>query len=129
MASDASPEPGRHGVPLAVDGQPLDLRIRVFSQFVERARGLLGSSVARHCDGIRLEPCRAVHTMGMSRPIDVVFVDAAVRVLRVVPSLLPWRLAAHPQARAVYELPAGTAAHFGIAVGRNLGLWQEGRSR
>ena len=116
------------GVPLAIDGQPLRLQIRVFSQFVERARGLLGSAAVRHCDGVRLEPCRAVHTMGMTRSIDVVFVDAGGRVLRVAPSMRPWRVAAHSGAQAVYELPDGAAARCGIVVGRTLSLWQNGRA-
>ena len=84
---------------------------------------------ARYVDGVRLEPCRAIHTMGMSRSIDVVFVDEVGRVLRVAAELPPWRVARHATARAVYELPAGAAARYGIDVGRRLALWQDGAAR
>ena len=107
----------------------VDLHIRVFAHFVARARGLLGCDAARYVDGVRLEPCRAIHTMGMSRSIDVVFVDEAGKVLRVAAELPPWRVATQPTARAVYELPAGAAARYGIGVGRRLALWQEGAAR
>lgn len=117
------------GVPLAIDGAPVELYIRVFAHFVARARGLLGCDAARFVDGIRLEPCRAIHTIGMSRPIDIVFVDEAGKVLRVAAALQPWRVARHPSAFAVYELPAGAAARFGIDVGRRLALWQDGAAR
>lgn len=121
--------PMARGVPLAIDGVPVDLHIRVFAHFVARARGLLGCDAARFADGARLEPCRAIHTMGMSRPIDVVFVDESGKVLRVAAELPPWRVATHPTARAVYELPAGAAARFGIDIGRRLALWQDGAAR
>ena len=117
------------GVPLAIDGTPVDLHIRVFAHFVARARGLLGCDAARYVDGVRLEPCRAIHTMGMSRSIDVVFVDEVGRVLRVAAELPPWRVATHATARAVYELPAGAAARYGIGVGGRLALWQDGAAR
>jgi uncharacterized membrane protein (UPF0127 family) len=90
---------------------------------------LLGCDAARYVDSMRLEPCRAIHTMGMSRSIDVVFVDEVGRVLRVAAELPPWRVATHATARAVYELPAGAAARYGIDVGRRLALWRDGAAR
>jgi len=43
----------------------------------------------------------------MRFPIDAVFLDADLRVLKVV-TLAPWRFAWARRARAVLELPAGT---------------------
>lgn len=54
-----------------------------------------------------LRPCRAVHTLGLRDPIDVVFLGAQNRILRCVPRLAPNRVAIHWQACAVVELPAG----------------------
>jgi hypothetical protein len=45
-----------------------------------RLRGLLGRPVAP----LLLAPARSVHTVGMREAIDVVFLDADLRVLRVV---------------------------------------------
>lgn len=67
-----------------------------------------------------LHPCRAVHCLGMRMPIDVVFVDAAGVVTRVVEGLRPGRMAACRRAVATLELPAGQARLRGWEVGRPL---------
>jgi uncharacterized membrane protein (UPF0127 family) len=87
-----------------------------------RRRGLLGrSGLAPFC-GLLLAPCAAVHTMFMRFAIDVIFVDRAGRVVRVVPGLGPWRAAMKVIAHAVIELPAGTLASRDVAVGDSLYL-------
>jgi uncharacterized membrane protein (UPF0127 family) len=53
----------------------------------------------------------------MRFPIDAVFLDRDLRVLRVADDLKPWRAAAARKARSVLELPAGEAARRGLAVG------------
>jgi uncharacterized protein len=73
---------------------------------LRRARGLLGTTDA---PPLLLAPARSVHTFGMRRAIDVVFLDAGLRVVKVVPRLRPWRVAGARTAVAVLELPAGTA--------------------
>lgn len=83
-----------------------------------RRRGLLGTDVLPPGEGLLIMPCRQVHTFGMRYPIDAVFLDAEHRVLRVVRSLRPRRLSTLVwRARAVLELPAGTAEDVGIAKG------------
>jgi hypothetical protein len=61
----------------------------------------------------------------MHFPIDAVFLDAALRVLRVETNLRPWRIAAQRGAKAVVELPAGTAEGMGLAVGMTLELAED----
>jgi uncharacterized membrane protein (UPF0127 family) len=56
----------------------------------------------------------------MRFPIDVVFLDAEQRVVRVVPSLAPWRMAAAKGARSVLELAAGECGRLGVAAGGRL---------
>ncbi|MDD3717911.1 MAG: DUF192 domain-containing protein [Actinomycetota bacterium] len=83
-----------------------------------RNRGLLGTdSLADGC-GLLIVPCRQVHTFGMRYAIDVVFVDEAWKVKRVVGGMRPGRLGALViRARAAVELPAGKAAETGTRVG------------
>jgi uncharacterized protein len=73
---------------------------------LRRARGLLG----RPARPLLLAPARSVHTFGMRCAIDVVFLDADLRVVKVVDRLRPWRMASARRAVAVLELPAGTAS-------------------
>jgi uncharacterized protein len=85
-----------------------------------RMRGLLGRSSFPAGEGLLLRPAASVHTAFMRFPIDVVFLDSADRVLKVVGSLPPWKMAACRGSRTVLELPAGEAARNGIAAGMSL---------
>lgn len=56
-----------------------------------------------------LSPCRAVHMIGLSYPLDVVFLDREGGVRAVYPNLAPNRLTRfHRDAEYALELPAGT---------------------
>lgn len=94
---------------------------REATNFGSRLRGLLFAPTLRPGQALWIRPCNAVHTFGMAYAIDVVFLDAAGTVLRVVPALAPWRVAWHWQARDVVELAAGEAAALGLARGSRLG--------
>lgn len=87
-----------------------------------RMRGLLGRSSLQYGEGLLLRPAGSIHTAFMRFPIDAVFLDANMRVLRVESDLRPWRIAAQRGAKAVVELPAGAAKTMGLAVGLTLGL-------
>ena len=87
-----------------------------------RRKGLLGRSALAPFSAMVLAPCAAIHTMFMRFAIDVIFVDADGRALRIVQRLAPWRAAIVPLAHAVIELPAGTLASREIAVGDPLYL-------
>jgi hypothetical protein len=79
--------------------------MRVASGF--RAR-LLGLAFRRRAAEPLLIPrCRSVHTFGMRFAIDVVFLDARGRVLRVAERVPPCRVVSCSGARAVVEIPAG----------------------
>lgn len=81
--------------------------------FGARLAGLLGRPPLRPDEALYLAPCASVHTCFMRYPIDVVFLDPAGRVLKVVEHLRPWRMAACRGARAALELRAGGAARYG----------------
>jgi uncharacterized membrane protein (UPF0127 family) len=56
-------------------------------------------------------------------PIDIVFTDRTGRVLQVVASLAPWRVALMPKADSVWELPEGFAQRYSIEQGVRLQAW------
>ena len=61
-------------------------------------------------EGLWIRPCQQVHTQFMRAAIDVVFLDAEGRVLRVLPAMRPWRVSPFLRAaREVLELAAGEA--------------------
>jgi len=80
-------------------------------------RGLLGRGSLPPGEGITLRPAWSIHTGFMRFPIDVVFVDQDLVVLRIDADLRPFRTASCRGAREVVELSAGECARRGLTVG------------
>ena len=59
----------------------------------------------------------SVHTSFMRFPIDVVFLDGELEVVKIVSSMKAWRLAGQRGARWTVELAAGTCEARGLRVG------------
>jgi uncharacterized protein len=93
------------------------LEVDVAATRATRRRGLLGRESLGATEGLLLSPCKAVHTVGMRFPIDVIFIDRDGRAVRIVPALAPWRIAMSARAKAVIELAAGAAAASDIRIG------------
>ncbi len=85
-----------------------------------RLRGLLGRKGLDADEGLLIRPTNSIHMLFMRFPIDAVFLDRELVVLRVVAGLAPWRMAAQRGAKAVVELPAGAAGRAGISEGTRL---------
>ena len=119
-------------------------RLAVFNQTrqvlvasdVERARtvwarmkGLLGRSRDDFSagKGLWITPSQGVHTIGMSFPIDVVYLDSGSRVIGAYRRMAPHRIAAVAlRARSVLELPAGTLERTGTEKGDRLEFKETG---
>jgi uncharacterized membrane protein (UPF0127 family) len=83
-----------------------------------RMVGLLAHRSLPTGDGLLLAPAWSIHTWFMRFAIDVVFLDADHRVLRLYPGLPPWRLVSGTRrARTVLEFGAGTLARTRLAPG------------
>ena len=87
---------------------------------LRRMRGLLGRRALPAGEGLLLMPAPSVHTAFMRFPIDVVFLDRKLEVVKVVEELRPWRLASARHARLTLELAAGEGSARGIEVGDTL---------
>jgi uncharacterized membrane protein (UPF0127 family) len=87
---------------------------------LSRMRGLIGRRELPAGEGMLLRPAPVIHTGLMRFPIDAVFMDDGLRVLRVVERLRPWRAARQRGATAVLELAAGEGAARGLQVGDRL---------
>jgi uncharacterized protein len=98
------------------DGATLCRDCRIADSFVTRFRGLMGRARMDPEEGL-LFRTSSVHTSFMRFPIDVVFLDSELEVLKVVPSMRAWRLAGCRGARWTVELPAGTCEARGLREG------------
>jgi uncharacterized protein len=69
--------------------------------------------------------CASVHTWLMLEQIDIVFLDAERRVVRLYAAARPWRVwMGGPGADSVLELGAGAARRHDIAEGDRM-LWPD----
>lgn len=89
---------------------------------VPRLRGLLGRGSLPTGEGLLLQPAPSIHTAFMRFPIDVIFLDRNLEVVKRVEALGPWRTASARHARAALELAAGQTAARGIEIGDRLGV-------
>ncbi len=88
----------------------------------QRARGLLLRPPLAPGEGLLLQGCAAIHTLGMRYPLDIAFLDADLLVCHCVSGLPPLRLAACREARHTLELPPGGLVAGRIAPGMRLRL-------
>ena len=92
--------------------------VSVADSFRSRLRGWLGKDAARPGEALWIVPSRAVHTRGMSFPIDVLFLDRSSHIVAMVQNMRPGRMTRiRWRARTVLELPAGTLQRTGTCVG------------
>jgi uncharacterized membrane protein (UPF0127 family) len=85
-----------------------------------RRRGLLGRDRLEPGAALVIAPCNSIHMFFMRFAIDVVYVDRAGRVRKIVRALRPWRISAAMSAYAVIELAAGALDNCDIERGDRL---------
>lgn len=77
----------------------------VARHWVSRLKGLLGCARSPKDDiGLWIDPCRAIHTVGMRFPIDVAFIDCHGKVQLLLRNMQPGRFAFCFRAVSVIEL-------------------------
>ena len=104
---------------LLADGRDVTA-VEVMASGPARRHGLLDREGLE--GAVLLTPAASVHTVGMRFPIDVVFLDKNLRVLRVL-TMPPGRLGLpRLRARHVLETAAGGCARWGIARGARLSV-------
>lgn len=102
-------------------GRELLGRLRLAVNPWTRFRGLMGTPKLADDQGLWLEPCNSVHMIGMTYAIDVVFLDKAGTVVRILPHLRPWHLGPIVWgAHVAIELADGAIKRLDIRLGRHL---------
>ena len=89
--------------------------------FWSRLKGLMGKRDMLENDGLLIVPCNSVHSMFMRFPIDLLFLDRDLNIIKIIESFKPWK--ATPIFRGchqVIELRAGVAAKKGVSANDKL---------
>jgi uncharacterized membrane protein (UPF0127 family) len=99
----------------------ISLGVTVADTPLTRLRGLLGRMRLRSDEGLWMIPSRGIHTIGLMFPIDVIYLDAQLRVVHLIESLGPLRIAPiRLQSESVLELPARSIYGSGTQAGDQL---------
>ena len=99
------------------DGRVICETVVVADRWTRRLRGLLGRKRLEPDEGLLLRPSFSIHTVFMRFPIDAVFIDHDLMVLKIEAGMRPFRTASCRGAREVVELRAGECARRGLSVG------------
>jgi uncharacterized membrane protein (UPF0127 family) len=100
-------------------------KIEVADTSFTRLFGLLGRRNLDTGRGLWIKPSSGVHTLGMFIPIDVIGLDKQLRVIRIWPNLVPWRLTSVSfKMHSVIELPTGRIQQCDTHVGDLLDIQQ-----
>lgn len=88
---------------------------------LSRLRGLLWGPPLLRGQGLYLVPCQSIHMIGMTFPIDAIFVDRQGKVVGLVKDIQPWRVSEfYWNAFGCLELPSGTIDATGTTCGDQL---------
>ena len=101
-------------------GQTVASHVELADTPRSRRKGLLSRDQLALSEGLWIAPCEAVHTFGMSCPIDLVFVDRRLRVVRLVESIRPRRISIAWRAYSVLELAPGSIRESCTRIGDSL---------
>ncbi|MBS8266576.1 DUF192 domain-containing protein [Mesobacillus boroniphilus] len=101
----------------------LPYRIKIANTFSARLKGLMFRRSPLDRQGLWITPCNSIHMFFMNFPIDAVFLDKEVRIVKLVGDLDPWKIVKPiPNAYSVVELPVGTIKKFDLQTGDILEL-------
>lgn len=102
------------------DGTCLVPHVAYTTNAWERLRGLLGRPRLQPGEALLIDPCPSVHTIGMTYPLDLLFLDADFRLLKQVGHLRPLSWSACRDARATVELAPGSLQALSLKAGDRL---------
>ena len=89
-----------------------------------RLRGMIGRRFAPgKLDAMIFPNCNAVHSMWMSIPLDLLFLDAERKVAGLKRNFRPWGMPVRcAKAGTTIELPVGTIDAYHIEIGDHIDL-------
>jgi hypothetical protein len=99
----------------------LALRVAPADTLLLRLEGLLGRIRLKPDDGIWLTPSRGIHTFGMLFAIDLIYLDAANRVIHLIEHLGPFRISPiRIKCASILELPSRAIFASNTQIGDDL---------
>lgn len=84
-------------------------KVVVADTAISRLKGLMFEKELKKKHAMILFPCSSIHMFFMRFPIDVIYADKDLNVVKICKNIKPWRVdLGHKKAKYTIELPAGT---------------------
>lgn len=97
--------------------------VTVADTHLKRLRGLIGRPPLGESEALVIRPSQGIHTFFMGYPIDVAYVDADDRIIRILSGIRPYRFGPIDlRTRYVVEFAAGVLSRSGTAEGDTIAL-------
>ena len=91
------------------------------AQGLKRLKGLIGRKDLGSSEGLFIPQCPSIHTFFMNFPIDVIFTDRDLKILKLFKNLPPNRMVfGGLKSRNTFELKSGQIENFGLKKGDEL---------
>ena len=67
-------------------------RAEIAESFSSRLVGLMFKKSMEGFDGLMITQCNSIHTFFMRYPLDLIFLDKSLKVIKVIENKAPWRM-------------------------------------
>ena len=95
--------------------------VKVADRFFTRLVGLLRTAGLTENQGLLLNKCNQVHTLGMKFPIDVIFLSKDGDILHMEQEMNPGKVSPHiKKAYWILELKSGSCKHYSLVINQRL---------
>lgn len=97
-----------------------NIDIYIADSFLGRLRGLLGTKELAEYTGLLLENCNSIHMFFMRYALDIVYMNADFKIIKMVYNVKPWHISGCFQAKYTLEIPVGTINEYEWHIGDTL---------
>ena len=95
----------------------LSKKAEVADGFFARLKGLMFRECMSRDEALVFYNSPSIHTFFMKFPIDIVFLDRDMRVIRIVRNFDPWKVVSCLKSYLTIEFPPGKTAEEGLEIG------------
>lgn len=99
-------------------------KVLIANNFMTRLKGLIGSKTLSSFQGLLIKPCKQVHTIGMSYPISIWYIDKKLEIVKIIDDLGPYKISPYVQnSHLIIEFPCKWAEITGSKEGDLLDVY------
>lgn len=104
-----------------IEGEEIASRVIIANTFFQRLKGLLKKKKIDDDEGLLIQPCNQVHTLGMKFDIDVIFISKLGEIIHIEANMSPGCVSPLiSKSQMVLELKSGIVSDKSIVKGKRV---------